>query len=388
MIQLPSKYDCCGCEACAQACPRQCIRMMEDAEGFLYPAVDESSCIGCNICNKVCPCANRQEKAAPLKVLAAKTSSEEDLLRSSSGGLFVAMARKVLAEGGVVFGAAFSPDFSEVSHLAVESVEELLPLLGSKYLQSRIGAAFRQARAFLDEGRTVLFCGTSCQVKALLRFLGKPFEKLYTADLICHGVPSPKVWRKYLAETLPGGTRAVSFRDKRTGWDHFSFTLTGSPVAGEAPVEITRPNAEDPYMWLFMNDYLLRPSCFACPAKGGECHSDFTIGDYWGIETAHPDFFDRKGVGVLFVHSARGLDFLSGTGLVTRESTLEQAIAENPTYHSPKKEPAARAQFFRRFNAGGSSLARLSRVFRRKAAWAGVPAYVKRKIRAVRKRLS
>lgn len=199
MIKIQNKQDCCGCAACVQRCPKRCISMKEDNEGFLYPVVDESVCIDCGLCEKVCPIINRPEKLPVKEVLAVKNRNEAERMASSSGGVFIALAKKTIEKGGVVFGAVFDENW-EVMHTYAETLDEVKPMMGSKYLQSRIGNSFRDAEKFLKEGREVLFTGTPCQVTALHNYLRKDYLNLLSVDFLCHGVPSPGVWRKYLDE--------------------------------------------------------------------------------------------------------------------------------------------------------------------------------------------
>lgn len=388
MIKKVHKAQCCGCEACLQVCPRQCISMQEDREGFLYPSVDEQSCVDCALCESVCPALHPGTSSLPLEVLAVRNPDREVLRKSSSGGLFAALAGQVLGRGGVVFGAAFRPDFLSLHHTAVEAEEDLPALMGSKYLQSRMDGSFLAAKSFLEAGRPVLFCGTSCQIKALKLFLRKDYENLLAVDFICHGVPSPAVWRSYLGELLPEGQkpRSVSFRDKRTGWAKFSFTLTAGAEGREK--EISSVNDSDPYMWLFLNDYTLRPSCYACPAKGGKSCSDLTLGDYWGIDTAHPEFEDRDGVGLLTVNSRKGKDFLAGVTLDTCPSSLALALQENPAYRLSRREPRGRGRFFRWFASGKLSIGEMARRLRREKGLADFFAYLGRKMHKIKRRLS
>lgn len=390
MLKFPSKYACCGCEACAQICPKHCITLSEDAEGFMYPSVDEQSCIDCGLCEKVCPFKNSQDPVTPLEVYAAKNRSEKDLLHSSSGGVFVMLARKILDMGGVVFGVAFTPDYLSVQHVPVEKESELPILMGSKYIQSRTGTSFQQVKTFLEGGRQVLFCGTGCQVLALKLFLRKEYENLITVDFICHGVPSPKVWRQYLQEITSEGDAItnISFRDKRTGWSNFSFTIDYVKGHTHEEKRITQPNDDDPYMWLFLNDYTLRPSCFGCPAKGGKSRSDLTLGDYWGIEKAHPECFDERGVSSLIVNSTKGKEILEGLELDKQNSTLALATEENPTYYVPKEEPKElRLLFFQKWGSGEYTIEKLAKLFRKKKDRKDFFLWIKRKLRAIKKRI-
>lgn len=200
MLQLTDKQDCCGCHACASVCARQCITMQEDNEGFLYPVVDASTCTDCGLCEKVCPVINQDEPRKPLKVYAAKNRNEEIRRQSSSGGIFTPLAESVIRDGGVVFGAKFDKDWNVV-HAWTDTIEGITDFRGSKYVQSTIGDAYREAREFLKQGRKVLFSGTPCQIAGLRKFLRKEYDNLLAVDVVCHGVPSPLVWRKYLEET-------------------------------------------------------------------------------------------------------------------------------------------------------------------------------------------
>ena len=249
MIEIIDKKNCCGCSACAQICPRKCILMQEDDEGFLYPKVDKKSCIDCHLCERVCPVLNQSKPKKPLKVYASINKDENIRLCSSSGGIFTALAEKVIAEGGVVFGARFD-DKWEVVHDYVETKEDLSKFRGSKYVQSRIENCYKEAEVFLKAGRIVLFSGTPCQIAGLILFLKKSYNNLLTVDFVCHGVPSPGVWRRYLKEeiarqcdrkntVLPRpisekDTRVtgISFRDKALGWKKFSFALVLSTTNG------------------------------------------------------------------------------------------------------------------------------------------------------------
>ena len=215
MFQLTDKQDCCGCHACASVCARHSITMQEDNEGFLYPVVDASTCIDCGLCEKVCPVINQDEPRKPLKVYAAKNRNEEIRRQSSSGGIFTPLAESVIREGGVAFGAKFDKDWNVV-HAWTDTIEGIADFRGSKYVQSIIGDTYREAREFLKQGRKVLFSGTPCQIAGLRKFLRKEYENLLTVDVVCHGVPSPLVWREYLKENTKGKEiLRIDFREKK-----------------------------------------------------------------------------------------------------------------------------------------------------------------------------
>ena len=197
MVHIEHKADCCGCRACEQSCPCSAISIKKDKEGFLYPKVDESLCIGCGLCEKSCPVIKPSNATLPLECFAAVSRNEEIRRNSSSGGVFSELAEFVIKEGGVVFGVAFNERFL-VSHIMVSNLEDLKQLRGSKYLQSDTGNTFTLCKEFLDNGVPVLYSGTPCQISGLRHFLKKEYSNLLLVDVICHGVPSPDVWKKYL----------------------------------------------------------------------------------------------------------------------------------------------------------------------------------------------
>jgi len=362
MIRITDKTQCCGCAACVQACPKQCFSFEEDEQGFRYPLVDIDICIECGRCEKVCPVIHQNEPRQPLDVYAAKSKDEELRRQSSSGGLFTELAHAVIAQGGVVYGAAFDENM-EVRHIGVDSLDDLKKFRGSKYLQSRIENAFTEIRDHLKNERMVLFSGTSCQVAGLKRFLGKEYESLLTVDVVCHGVPSPKVWRDYLEETIRtkcvAGKNTVSnvskgylhelevnFRDKRNGWKKYGFAAKLSPSEGDKnsvsppqkPEELFyEPMAENLFMRYFLKDMGLRPSCYACPAKSGKCGSDITLGDFWGIWKTHPEFDDDKGTSLVLVNTEKGRKLFELLKVNHIRATYSEALAGNPALvRSPK----------------------------------------------------
>ncbi len=238
MINIVDNNKCCGCEACIQACPKHCISLKMDNEGFYYPNVDLVSCIECGLCEKICPELQCYNARYPLKVFAALNDNLKDRISSSSGGVFVLLAKKILDEGGVVFGAGFN-DAWQVDINFTEDIIGLEQFKGSKYVQARIGNSYIDCKNFLEKGRKVLFSGTPCQIVGLHRFLRKQYSNLYTVDLICHGVPSPKVWQKYLCEILKKEGKSLSdikninIRNKQVGWREFGLQINLKNHASE-----------------------------------------------------------------------------------------------------------------------------------------------------------
>ena len=352
MIEIEEKQRCCGCEACRQVCPQGCIRMERDEEGFDYPIVDTDRCIECHKCERVCPFMKLDEPREPQAVYAACATDEGLREASSSGGLFTLLAEDTLRRGGVVFGARFDEAWS-VCHDYTETIEGLAPFRGSKYLQSRIGDSYRQAEQFLKEGRPVLFTGTPCQIKGLVHYLGHAYDNLMTVDVVCHGVPSPMVWQRYLT-TLRAGQgeiTGITFRDKSvSGWRRYDF-VAQSTGGGN----VRQFYGDNIYMRGFLHDLYLRPSCYACMAKGGRSQSDLTLGDYWGVERTCPDL-DRaldedKGTSVVMIHSERGRRLLEGLPCRYRQTNYASAVAGNPAIEQSVTEPPKRQLFFAQLDA-------------------------------------
>jgi coenzyme F420-reducing hydrogenase beta subunit len=302
MIEIKDKKDCCGCHACQQTCPHGCITMQADKEGFLYPVVDKSNCIECGRCEKVCPSINPYDESFPIQIKTFIHSDEKVRSNSSSGGFFSMLATYVLEKGGVVFGARFDEHWN-VFHDYIRTKEQLPLFQGSKYLQSTIGDSYIKAEKFLKEGVVVLFTGTSCQIAGLKTFLRKEYESLLTMDVICHGVPSPIVWNNYLQSIASNkvSIKSVSFRDKTTGWKNFSFALAKMDNSLFA-----EPFTKNLYMKGFLNNFYLRPSCYYCPAKKGKANSDFTVGDFWGVDKKYPELDDDKGISIVLINSDKG----------------------------------------------------------------------------------
>lgn len=371
MIVINDKSNCCGCEACIQKCPKDCIVITCDNEGFRYPKVDTALCVDCHLCERVCPIITPATKTDALSIVAAINPDEQDRAFSSSGGVFIHIAKKTLNRGGVVFGARFSQDFSRVYHTAAQSYEELLPLLGSKYTQSEIGNTYVETRTFLQSGRCVLFAGTPCQIAGLRNFLGRNYPELFTIDILCHGVPSPKVWSAHLQQLIARQCdkkiqfssprlkpqsdillENVSFRDKSSGWKKYSFHLRGSATNGRGEkiqFSLLKPFFQEPFMQGFLADLYLRPSCYECTYRtGGNC-SDLTIGDFWGFNSIAPDLDDDRGTSLVMANTPAGLQALNGLKILTDVTPQQMDVAR--TCNGGLKHIAIphpkRAKFFR-----------------------------------------
>lgn len=379
MIDIKDKSQCCGCEACVQRCPKRCISLVEDAEGFLYPQVDTAVCVDCGLCEKVCPVLNQSAEREPQAVYAAINPDADVRQQSSSGGVFSMLADAVLSHGGVVFGVCWNDDWQLVFDYT-ESKDDLSRFRGSKYLQAHVGDAYIRVESFLKLGRQVLFTGTPCQIAALKRYLKKDYDNLLAVDVICHGAPSPGVFRTYLTEeisriaadekntvsslsnhfvaernmlnTMGWRIENIQFRDKRLGWKKFSFTLCLSKAlaAGEQnSVSLSYSLNENIFMRGFLRDFYLRPSCYSCLAKSGKSGSDITLGDFWGINELKPEIDDDRGVSAVTINSDKGALWFDKFSLQRYEMSYGDLCRYNSALVRSVACPPQRAKFFKQY---------------------------------------
>lgn len=308
-VSLVSHVVCCGCGTCANVCPKNCISMVCDAEGFAYPSVDEQKCVECGACLKKCPVESEDFVGNMPQVSAVlQDKDEKSLMESTSGGAFACIARHILKRGGAVFGAAYD-DSLNVSHIAIERLEDLRLLQGSKYISSDLKDSYKKAKAFLKAGRFVFFSGTPCQVAGLKSFLGVESELLLTMDLVCHGVPSQKLFQKYiqwLGEKKKSVVKSYVFRSK----EFFGWSLGGEYFDGKKSYAIN-PDC-DPYYAAFLRGETFRKSCYSCKFANMNREGDFTVGDFWGFHNMKGpvDFDYKKGLSMLLVNSSKGVELL------------------------------------------------------------------------------
>lgn len=341
-----NKEECTGCMACKNACPKNAIEIQENSKGFLYPKINKEYCINCGICQKVCPVKNKlEENKFEIEVYACRNKDESIRLKSSSGGIFTLIANYILKQNGVVFGAAFNEKF-EVVHQWIDTKDGLEKLRCSKYLQSKIGDSYKAAKKFLDEGRKVLFTGTPCQVEGLLAFLNKDYDNLYTQDIICHGVPSPKVWRKYLEykKSIHNGTpKKVNFRKKDIeGWSSYYVNFTFSNKEENVYFK------KDAYMKLFLKNFDLRDTCYACNFKKEKRKSDITVADFWGINNVRPEMNDEKGTSAVLVNSSKGKELFDNIKeyMEYTKENIEDIKKYNPSFIKSSDYNEKREEFF------------------------------------------
>lgn len=307
MINIKDKALCCGCTACASICPKEAITMVPDVLGFKYPEVDTSKCIECGLCEKICSFNENYDKTLNLHepvIFAARHNDIHEVETSRSGAAFIAISDYVLENGGIVYGVGYKDHF-KVVHKRATTKEERNEFKGSKYVQSDLDGIFKQVKEDLKEGYTVLFSGTPCQTAGLNSFVGKKLrENLILVDIVCHGVPSPYIWRDYLAyieKKYKNRVLKVDFRDKsRVGWSgHVESFVFENGEKIESKI----------YTDLFYKHIMLRPSCGNCHYTNLKRPSDITLADFWGWEKTNPNInIDDKGISLMLINSAKGFN--------------------------------------------------------------------------------
>jgi coenzyme F420-reducing hydrogenase beta subunit len=353
MLLYERKEDCCGCTACMSICPKQAITMIVDEEGFLYPSIDQELCTECDLCKKVCPFSDNYRTSdnydQPL-VYAAKHKDDNVRMNSSSGGMFTAISDYILDINGVIYGAAFDENFV-VRHQKAETTEERNKFRGSKYVQSNLIGIFEDIKNELKKGETVLFTGTPCQNAGLHSYLNKSYDNLYLCDIVCHGTPSPLLWKEYVG-VLEKGVKSrlvqYSFRYKEVGWRGYNvYTLfdNGKSKLNNSDVMT--------YANIFSSDLALRPACHNCKFCNFSRQSDITIGDFWGIEKSMPDFDDNIGVSLVLINSLKGQELFNNISknLHRRESNTRDCLQHN--LHTPSQPSPRRDEFWQDYKDKG-----------------------------------
>lgn len=344
MKKIIDNNKCTGCTACMNICPKKAISMKIGKDGFKYPVIDQDKCIDCGLCKKVCPVLNTKKNESLNKCYVAYNKDENSRMsRSSSGGIFELIAKKVLENKGIVIGASFDKD-NKLTHIAIEKVEDLEKLKGSKYIQSDLDNIFNYVKEYISN-KKILFVGTPCQVAGLKSFLKKDYDNLICIDLICHGVPSPKLFNKYIKElekTYNDKVINYNFRDKCTGWDTYSNTIIFKNN------QISQRNKDNDFMKLFLSNIALRSSCYNCNFKLGNKYSDITLGDFWGVKNYYPKMYDNKGVSAVVINTKAGEKTFEDirNDVVFNECKIEEILAYNPCLKTSCKYLNKRGKFF------------------------------------------
>ena len=350
ILQLAN--TCTGCFACANCCPKDAITLPENYEGFYFPVIDCDKCIGCGLCDKICPQITRLPTQNVQKAYYGWATDDNVRQTSSSGGMFHLLAQTVLAENGIVYGAAFNYD--GLVRLECHSTKEvsLGELQRSKYVQSHIGYAFREIKKDLLANRKVLFCGTPCQAAGLKSFLRKEYDNLLIVDFVCHGVPSMDLLRKHLAYLGIKNVKEIVFRPKNNGWvDDFEIRYSKIESAKPTDVKLRRiPWRFDEYYNIFEKYYNIRQSCRNCSYCNGDRASDLSLADFWRIKDFDPNLWDKRGVSLVLANTNKGTDLMEEMmehdsnviGEVPLEYTsyVYERVRTNPDspYQSPKRD--------------------------------------------------
>lgn len=343
MKEIIEKKKCTGCSACMNICPKKAITMKRDNEGFLHPEINQEKCINCGLCKRTCPVLNTTTNSSINKCYVAYNKDSKVKENSSSGGIFDSIARLILKDKGLVIGAAFNKD-NKLNHIIIEKEKDLDKVKGSKYLQSNLNNIFTYVKENIKDNK-ILFVGTPCQVAGLKAYLKKDYENLICIDLFCHGVPSPKLFDKYVNELEERHNDKLlnyNFRDKSTGWDNYSNKAT---FKNKEYKELQKDNN---YMKLFLLDIALRESCYDCNFKLGNKYSDITLGDFWGVNNYYPEMYNKKGVSAIIINTAKGLDIFNkiSSNLEYKNCKLEEILSGNPSLKLSGKYPTRRNEFF------------------------------------------
>lgn len=334
--------NCCGCSACLNVCPRKCITMIEHGDGYKYPVIDRAECISCGKCRRVCP--NNTpivKKQRTPKTYAVKSKNEILRLSASSGGVFPIFANQILKNNGIVYGVAMANDCKSALFDRVESYGEVEKLYGSKYFQADVGFTYQKVEADLKSGKVVLFSGTPCHILALKQYLKKDYPGLICVEVLCHGVTSSQLWRKYIEyieDKWNEDISYVNFRSKKNGWHNFELEIKGKTASTSIN------HRSDPFMKMFLDNGNLRRSCYYCNAKQTESKADITCGDFWRIDKILPEWDDDKGTSIVLVQTEKGQRLLSCVAdeCYVQEVDFRVAIQSCPTYYFSERKPMFR----------------------------------------------
>lgn len=364
VILFNKKEECCGCGACKNACPVNAVSMIMDKCGFSYPQIDPSLCIECGLCKKVCGYQNVPLKSAQMACYAVAAKDEEILKKSASGGFFAVLAKKILANEGAVYGVCLSSESTHLTakHIRIDSIEKLSALQGSKYIQSDVGLSYQEAKRDLQNGKTVLFSGTPCQIAGLNTYLGKKYDNLVTVEVICHGVPNAQMFEDFLKQLENKKKSKIvdfAFRTKEKG-QGMNIGISYMDDC-ENLSRTVRDGHLYSYMHFFLKSYIYRSNCYSCPFATQERVADLTIGDFWGFHEEYPSLSadmpisNAKGVSCVLVNSKEGADAFSQckSDLYVLETKFENIARHNAQLRMPSSDNQKRMVIMQLYSKNG-----------------------------------
>lgn len=342
MIKLNSKSDCCGCSACYSICPHHAIEFVEDQEGFFYPVFNQNLCIECGLCEKVCPVIHykKELKNGNPVIYSAINNNVKQYMQSSSGGIFILLCEYIISKGGIVCGVIYDENFI-VKHSFAKTLDECSAFQGSKYVQSDIREIYPKIKSILKKNVPILFSGTPCQVAGLKLYLRKNYDNLFTVDLICHGVPSPKVFQDYLS--FVKGKNKISYINMKSKSNNKGTAIKFSFTNGKS---ICHTIKTDLWNKLYFSHYIVRPSCHNCQFTHYNRPGDITIGDYWGIDKYYPEFHSGKMVSLIMINNNKGAFILNNISIKIDSILISKSETSQNALKAPCKPNIKRSLFW------------------------------------------
>ena len=369
IMLVKDKSNCCGCEACMNICPQNAIEMTVDEYGYKYPKINHEKCIKCGLCKKTCAYQNDFELQENEETYVAITTNKDILMKSASGGIFGQIASNIIKQNGVVYGCSMEKENEKLTpkHIKINTLDEIKKLQGSKYVQSDINYTYKLIKEDLENGKKVLFSGTPCQVAALKTFIGnKKNENLFTIDIICHGIPSKKIFQDYISFIERKENVIVNdfvFRDKTKGWGLQARIDYTDKKENKKSKLITSHLSS--YYQLFLNSEIYRENCYSCKYAGKKRVGDITIGDFWGIEKEHPEYLkdnggeidEKNGISCVLINNKKGKEILEKycEDLLIKESNFEKAAKQNKQLNHPSTKTENREEILKEYIKEGYS---------------------------------
>lgn len=344
MMRIENKENCTGCGACFNICPQNVISINWDNYGFYKPSIDSEGCINCGLCEKICPLGKTFTQDVEPKVFAIQNKDKEILYKCASGGAFALLSKQIIEQGGVVYGVIYDAEM-KVCHSKTETIDGLDKMYSSKYVQSNTKNTFQQAKDDLKQGRFVLYSGTPCQIAGLKSFLQHDYDNLLTADLVCHGTPSPKIFEIYKKEFMQKRSSDecllnIDFRSKIQGWSPSLVTTTTTTTTTHA--------SKDDFMQAFLSNLSINNSCLHCKFNKLPRVADLSLGDFWGVDSYDKSMNDNKGLSIVLINSSKGKHWFNKikSQAKYRELPIEIVVKHNPNICGSSKPHPQRDEFF------------------------------------------